>query len=83
MKILSNVLILFIKFYKYFISPFFPAKCRYLPTCSEFFIDSLKINGFFKGIFLGIKRILRCHPIKILGGGSGYDPVPNLKKGKK
>jgi len=83
MKILSNFLILFIKFYKYFISPFFPAKCRYLPTCSEYFIDSLKINGFFKGIFLGIKRILRCHPIKILGGGSGYDPVPNLKKGKK
>ena len=83
MKILSNFLILFIKFYKYFISTFFPAKCRYLPTCSEYFIDSLKINGFFKGIFLGIKRILRCHPIKILGGGSGYDPVPNLKKGKK
>jgi putative component of membrane protein insertase Oxa1/YidC/SpoIIIJ protein YidD len=41
------------------------------------------LNGVFKGLFLGIKRILRCHPIKILGGGSGYDPVSNLKKGKK
>jgi hypothetical protein len=43
----------------------------------------LKFNGILKGTFLGIKRILRCHPIKILGGKSGYDPAPNLKKRKK
>ena len=36
----------------------------------------LKLNGFFKGSLLGMKRILRCHPIKAFGGGSGYDPVP-------
>tara|TARA_Y100000590_G_scaffold462047_1_gene625171 strand:- start:1158 stop:1409 length:252 start_codon:yes stop_codon:yes gene_type:complete len=83
MKILSNFLILIIKFYKYFISPYLPSSCRYLPTCSEYFIESLKIHGIFKGFFFGIKRILRCHPIKILGGKSGYDPVPILKKGKK
>ena len=83
MKFLSKILILIIKLYKYFISPYFPASCRYLPTCSEYFIDSLKINGFFKGSFLGIKRFLRCHPVKILGGNSGFDPVPKLKKGKK
>ena len=83
MKILNNFLILVIKFYKYFISPFFHSRCRYLPTCSEYFIDALKLNGALKGSFLGIKRILRCHPIKILGGRSGYDPAPNLKKGKK
>ena len=83
MKILSNFLILIIKFYKYFISPYLPSSCRYLPRCSEYFIESLKIHGIFKGSFLGIKRILRCHPIKILGGKSGYDPVPILKKGKK
>ena len=83
MKIMSNILILIIKFYKYFISPYFHSNCRYLPTCSEYFIDSLKLNGFFKGCFLGIKRILRCHPIQFLGGGSGFDPAPNLKKGKK
>ena len=83
MKLIRNFLILVIKFYKYFISPYFISNCRYLPTCSEYFIDSLKINGVFKGIILGTKRIFKCHPIKILGGGSGYDPVPDLKKGKK
>jgi len=83
MKIINKFLILIIKFYKYFISPYFASNCRYLPTCSEYFIDSLKLNGIFKGLFLGIKRILRCHPIKILGGKSGFDPVPDLKKKKK
>ena len=83
MKIINHFLILLIKFYKYFISPFFPGSCRYLPTCSEYFIDSLKLNGFVKGSFLGIKRILRCHPIKVLGGKDGFDPVPNLRKGRK
>ena len=83
MKIMSSVLILIIKFYKYFVSPYFLSNCRYLPTCSDYFIDSLKLNGFFKGCFFGIKRIFRCHPIKFLGGGSGFDPAPNLKKGKK
>ena len=56
MKIMSNFLILIIKFYKYFISPYFHSNCRYLPTCSEYFIDSLKLNGFFKGCFLGNKK---------------------------
>ena len=83
MKLINNFLILIIKFYQYFISPILGNKCRYLPTCSEYFIDCVKLNGIFKGSFLGIKRILRCHPIKILGGRSGYDPAPNLKKGKK
>jgi hypothetical protein len=46
-------------------------------------MDCLKFNGILKGSFLGIKRILRCHPIKILGGNSGFDPVPNSKKEKK
>tara|TARA_B100000029_G_scaffold88421_1_gene78276 strand:- start:2143 stop:2394 length:252 start_codon:yes stop_codon:yes gene_type:complete len=83
MKMISDFLILIIKFYKYFISPYLPSNCRYLPTCSEYFVESLKIHGTIKGSFLGIKRILRCHPVKILGGKSGYDPVPVLKKGKK
>ncbi len=83
MKILNSFLIKIIKFYKYFISPYFHSNCRYLPTCSEYFIDSLKLNGTLRGSLLGLKRILRCHPIKILGGGSGYDPARSLKKGKK
>ena len=64
-----------IKFYKFFISPVLGNNCRYLPTCSEYFIDSLNEFGFFKGCIKGTKRILSCHPIKILGGGDGFDPV--------
>ena len=83
MKLVSNFLILIIKFYKYFISPYFPYNCRYLPTCSEYFIDALKLKGLIKGSLMGIKRIFRCHPIKFLGGSSGYDPVKKLKRGKR
>ena len=53
MKLINNFLILIIKFYKYFISPYFPSNCRYLPTCSEYFIDSLKFNGIFAVIRSG------------------------------
>ena len=83
MKTLSSLLILLIKSYKYFISPYLLSGCRYLPTCSDYFIDSIKLNGAFKGLLLGLKRVLRCHPIKFLGGNDGFDPAPNLKKGKK
>jgi len=83
MKLINHFFILLIKFYKYFISPLFQSSCRYQPTCSEYFTDCLKLNGFFKGSLLGIKRILRCHPIKILGGRDGFDPAPKLTKGKK
>ena len=61
--------------YKYLISPILGNNCRYLPTCSEYSIDALKEFGLLKGFFLSIKRILSCHPIKLLGGGHGYDPV--------
>ena len=46
--------------------------CRFTPTCSNYMIEALKKYGTFKGLHLGIKRILKCHP----GGKSGYDPVP-------
>ena len=75
MKIISCVLISIIKTYKLFISPFLSPSCRYLPTCSEYFTDCLKIYGPFKGFYFGTKRILTCHPIKILGGWEGFDPV--------
>ena len=68
-------LIYLIKFYKYFISPVLGSNCRYLPTCSEYFIDSLNEYGVLKGCYKGTKTILTCHPVKILGGGHGYDPV--------
>tara|TARA_B100000965_G_scaffold132637_1_gene110544 strand:+ start:338 stop:583 length:246 start_codon:yes stop_codon:yes gene_type:complete len=74
-KIFSYSLIKLIKFYQFFLSPLLGNNCRYLPTCSQYFIDSLKEFGFLKGCLLGTKRILSCHPIKILGGGQGFDPV--------
>tara|TARA_A100001011_G_scaffold400605_1_gene516753 strand:- start:1842 stop:2099 length:258 start_codon:yes stop_codon:yes gene_type:complete len=79
MKFVNFFLINLIKFYKYFISPLLGQNCRFLPTCSEYFIECLKIHGTRKGIYLGFKRISKCHPIKILGGSSGLDFVP--KKG--
>ncbi len=82
MKLVNNFLIGLVKFYKYFISPYVPSNCRYIPTCSDYFIDSLKMNGPFKGTLLGIRRILKCHPIKFLGGGSGFDPATKFKKGR-
>ena len=71
-----KLLILKIRIYQKLISPLFPSRCRYHPTCSNHFIESLKEQGLFKGFFLGVKRILRCHP----WGGSGNDPVQRLKK---
>ena len=75
--ILLNIYI--IKFYQYFISPLLGSRCRYLPTCSEYYIDSLRTHGLIKGSILGIKRIFSCHPFKILGGGQGLDVVPSKK----
>ena len=83
MKIISNILIGLIKFYRMFISPYLTPSCRYLPTCSEYAIDCLKIHGLTKGFSKATKRVLSCHPIKILGGGEGYDPVIKESKVKK
>ena len=77
---MKKILIKVITLYKLVISPYLGNNCRYLPTCSEYFIDSLNEYGVLKGILIGIKRILKCHPIKFLGGGEGFDPVK--KKGK-
>ena len=78
---MKYLFIIIIKFYKLVISPYMGNNCRYLPTCSEYFIDSLKEYGAIKGSIKGIKRILSCHPIKFLGGSGGFDPV--VKKNVK
>ena len=83
MNFLTNILVKFIKGYKYLISPFLGNSCRYLPTCSEYSIDALKEFGLLKGLYLSIKRILSCHPIKFLGGGEGFNPVKKNIKVKK
>ena len=79
MNIFSKIIIKIIKFYQYVLSPYLGNNCRYLPTCSEYFIESIEEFGLLKGSFLGLKRILSCHPIKILGGGEGLDPIKKKK----
>ena len=83
MKIFTNILIKLIKGYKFLISPLLGNSCRYLPTCSEYSIESLKTYGLFKGSCMSLKRIFSCHPIKFLGGGDGFDPVDKNMKVKK
>ena len=67
-----KILVAFIKIYRIFISPLFPASCRFHPTCSIYSIKALEKYGFLKGIYLTVKRLLRCNPLC----EGGYDPVP-------
>ena len=83
MNIFTYILIQLIKCYKFLVSPLLGQSCRYLPTCSEYSIEALKEFGLIKGIFMSIKRILSCHPIKFLGGNEGFDPVKKEIKIKK
>ena len=71
-KLLGWVLLVPVYIYKYAISPFTPASCRHIPTCSEYAVQAIKIYGPFKGFWLATRRISRCHP----WGTHGYDPVP-------
>ena len=61
-----------VRAYQLAISPYIGAHCRYTTTCSAYFIEAVEKYGAIKGSWLGIKRILRCHP----GRPGGYDPVP-------
>lgn len=71
-EIAKAIAIVPIRFYQLCISPLFPACCRYTPTCSQYTIEAVGKHGVVKGLWLGFKRIMRCHP----WGGSGYDPLP-------
>ena len=77
-RLLSRMLILPIKFYQQSISPMFPPACRYTPTCSQYAVEAITVHGPLKGLWLAIRRILRCHP----WGGHGYDPVPPRENNK-
>jgi putative membrane protein insertion efficiency factor len=72
LELITFPFIVVIKIYQLLVSPLFPSACRYTPTCSHYTVEALKKYGLFKGGWLGLKRITRCHP----WGGSGYDPVP-------
>ena len=78
-KSITLIIVGIIKFYQFVISPVMGPSCRHYPTCSDYSIEALKTYGFFKGLFLSIKRILSCHP----WGQGGFDPVKKEMKVKK
>jgi hypothetical protein len=69
---LRKLFILPIRLYQVTLSPLLGANCRYVPSCSQYMIDAIEEWGPVKGIWLGMRRISRCHP----WGGHGHDPVP-------
>ena len=71
-KFFAHLVLLPVYVYRAVISPLLPPSCRYTPTCSEYAIEAVKKHGVFRGGWLTLKRLSRCHP----WGGSGYDPVP-------
>ncbi|PKM93806.1 MAG: membrane protein insertion efficiency factor YidD [Firmicutes bacterium HGW-Firmicutes-1] len=72
MNLLKRSVLLLIRFYRKYISPLKKPSCIFIPTCSQYALDAVTKYGFFKGLYLSIKRILRCHPFS----KGGYDPVP-------
>ena len=73
---MKHLLILLIRIYRNFISPLFPPSCRFQPTCSQYALEAIEKFGIWRGSWLTLKRILRCHPLH----PGGYDPVPPLEK---
>lgn len=68
---MQRVLILGLRGYKRFLSPLLPSACRFRPTCSEYMIDAIEKHGATSGVWLGLRRLGRCHPFH----EGGYDPV--------
>lgn len=75
-KVLIFPFVILVRFYQLTISPWLGSNCRYTPTCSNYMLEALRTHGLIKGLYLGVKRISRCHP----WGGSGHDPVPKKEK---
>lgn len=65
-----------IRGYQVALSPLLPASCRYEPTCSAYMAEAIGRHGAARGVWLGLRRFARCHPVTWLGGGQGFDPVP-------
>ncbi len=69
---MKTIALAIIRFYQKLISPLLPPSCRFTPTCSHYSYEAIQNHGFFRGGWLAIKRIGRCHPFN----PGGYDPVP-------
>ena len=76
---MKRALLALIRFYQRQISPLFPPCCRFTPTCSQYALEAIQVLGAAKGVFLALKRILRCNPLF----PGGYDPVPPRKGGNE
>lgn len=68
---MQKVLIALLRGYKKFMSPFLPSACRYSPTCSEYMMQAVAKYGAVRGVWMGLKRLARCHPFH----EGGFDPV--------
>ncbi len=68
-----------IRSYQILISPLFPRACRFSPSCSHYAYEAIRVHGIPKGLYLGLRRILRCHPFN----PGGYDPIPRPAPGGK
>jgi putative membrane protein insertion efficiency factor len=73
---MKNILLWLIKAYRYVISPWLGNHCRFYPSCSQYAIEAIEYHGAWRGLWLGVKRLLRCHPFH----PGGYDPVPKEVK---
>ena len=80
MKIMAYILIIIIKIYRMFISPYLAPSCRHFPSCSKYAIDSLKTYGLLKGLFKTTSRVLSCHPFS---KRDSFDPVVKELKVKR
>lgn len=76
---IKRTLLLLIRGYQRFVSPFTPPRCRFYPTCSHYAVEALETHGALKGTWLSIKRVLKCHPLH----PGGIDLVPETDTYKK
>ena len=76
---MKRIALVLISAYRSMISPYMHKSCRYLPTCSEYTYEAIDKFGVFKGVWLGMKRLARCHPFHAVS----YDPVPVERKGER